>query len=90
MNPNVQPSRKDRILGGLWGAVIGDALGVPVEFRSRAEVQASPVTEMRGHGTYYQEPGTWSDDSSLLICTVDSLLNHEFSTEDMGRRFLNW
>lgn len=30
---------KDRILGGLWGAVVGDALGVPVEFKSRATVQ---------------------------------------------------
>jgi len=25
-------SRKDRVLGGLWGVVVGDALGVPVEF----------------------------------------------------------
>jgi ADP-ribosylglycohydrolase len=90
MIANQEISRKDRILGGLWGAVVGDALGVPVEFMSRAEVQAKPVTGMRGHGTHDQEPGTWSDDSSLLICTVDSLVNHEFSPEDMGRRFLNW
>jgi ADP-ribosylglycohydrolase len=45
---------------------------------------------MRGHGTHDQESGTWSDDSSLLICSVDSLLSHEFSTEDMGTRFLKW
>ena len=25
-------SRRDRVLGGLWGALVGDALGVPVEF----------------------------------------------------------
>ena len=24
----------ERVLGGLWGAVVGDALGVPVEFQS--------------------------------------------------------
>ena len=29
-------SQKDRILGGLWGALVGDALGVPVEFIDRA------------------------------------------------------
>ena len=90
MNHTAHVSRKERILGGLWGAVVGDALGVPVEFKSRGEIQEDPVIEMRGHGIHDQEAGTWSDDSSLLICTVDSLLNHEFSTEDMGTRFLKW
>jgi ADP-ribosylglycohydrolase len=65
-------------------------LGVPVEFSSRAEVQANPVTEMRGHGTHHQPAGTWSDDSSLLLCSADSLLHHEFNTEDMGKRFVQW
>ena len=37
----------DRILGGLWGAVVGDALGVPVEFKSRDELLSAPVREMR-------------------------------------------
>ena len=77
---------KDRVLGGLWGAVVGDALGVPVEFRSRAEVRRHPVTNLRGHGTYNQPKGTWSDDSSLMLCTVDSLVQHEFDTADMGQR----
>jgi ADP-ribosyl-[dinitrogen reductase] hydrolase len=81
---------KDRVLGGLWGAVVGDALGVPVEFRSRAEVQRNPVTDLRGHGTYNQPKGTWSDDSSLMLCTVDSLLAHAFDAEDMGQRFVRW
>ena len=83
-------SRKDRVLGGLWGAVAGDALGVPVEFEERAEVQSHPVVGMRGYGTHRQPPGTWSDDSSLLLCTADSLVRHEFDTEDIGRRFVGW
>jgi ADP-ribosylglycohydrolase len=74
----------------LWGAVVGDALGVPVEFRSRAEVQRNPVTDLRGHGTYNQPKGTWSDDSSLMLCTVDSLVQHESDTADMGQRFVQW
>ena len=81
---------KDRVLGGLWDAVVGDALGVPVEFRRRAEVQQNPVTGLRGHGTYDQPEGTWSDDSSLMLCTVDSLQRHEFDTADMGQRFVAW
>ena len=81
---------KDRILGGLWGSLIGDALGVPLEFKDRATVQANPVTHMRGFGSHNQPPGTWSDDSSLLLCSADSLVRHEYDTEDMGKRFLAW
>jgi ADP-ribosylglycohydrolase len=66
---------KERILGGLWGSLIGDALGVPVEFKDRATVQANPVTDMRGFGSHNQPPGTWSDDGALTLCTVESLLN---------------
>ena len=66
---------KNRILGGLWGAIVGDALGVPVEFTSREERRRDPVTDMRGYGTHRQPPGTWSDDSSLLLCTVEALLS---------------
>jgi ADP-ribosylglycohydrolase len=85
-----QRSIKDRILGALWGAVVGDALGVPVEFRSRARMQADPVTDLRSHGTYNQPKGTWSDDSSLMLCTVESLLAHPFEAQDMGARFVRW
>ena len=81
---------RERVLGGLWGSLVGDALGVPVEFRGRADVQRDPVNDMRGYGTHRQPPGTWSDDSSMLLCTVESLLAHEFSPEDLGARFVRW
>lgn len=83
-------SLQDRILGGIWGSLIGDALGVPVEFKSRATVRECPVVGMRGYGTHYQPPGTWSDDGALILCTVDSLVNCEFDTTDMGSRFVRW
>jgi len=81
---------KHRIPGGLWGSLVGDALGVPVEFLSRAAVQANPVSGMRGYGTHGQPAGTWSDDSSMLLCTVESLLAQHFSLEDLALRFVNW
>jgi ADP-ribosylglycohydrolase len=90
MNSASKISRRDRILGGLWGSVVGDALGVPVEFKERQEIECNPVTDMRGHGTHNQPAGTWSDDSSLLLCSVDSLTRHEFDLQDMGKRFLAW
>lgn len=82
-------SRQSRMLGGLWGAVIGDALGVPVEFMSREQVRRNPINGMRGYGTFDLPPGSWSDDSSLLLCTVESLLDG-FDTEKMGRLFVRW
>jgi ADP-ribosylglycohydrolase len=83
-------SQKDRILGGLWGSLVGDALGVPVEFIDRATVQLNPVNSMREFGTHNQPRGTWSDDGAMILCTTDSLLNHEFSVADMGDRFVRW
>lgn len=83
------PSRKDRILGSLWGAVVGDALGVPVEFKKRSERQKDPVTDMRGYGTFDLPAGSWSDDSSLMLCTIEGLLGG-FNTDDIARNFIRW
>ena len=84
------PGKHDRILGGLWGSLVGDALGVPVEFMHRSVLQAGPVQRMRGFGTYDVPPGTWSDDGALLLCSADSLCQAEFDLADMGDRFVRW
>ena len=60
---------------GIIGLVVGDALGVPVEFKRKKELQNNPVTDMIGHGTYNMPKGTWSDDSSLTIATMQSIIN---------------
>ena len=82
-------SPRDRVLGGLWGAVIGDALGVPVEFKEREHLRSHPVKEITGYGTYNQPPGTWSDDTSLMVCTVESLLDGLDLTH-LGSLFVRW
>jgi len=55
---------------GIMGLVVGDALGVPFEFRTRDTFKA---TDMVGYGTYNQPAGTWSDDSSLTLATLESI-----------------
>ena len=82
--------KSERIAGGIWGAIVGDALGVPVEFTSREERRRDPVTGMRGYGTHNQPPGTWSDDSSLLMCTVEQLAGHKYFPEWLGILFESW
>ena len=72
-----------------FGAIVGDALGVPVEFMSRSELEACPVTDMRANGTHNQPAGTWSDDSSMLLCLMESL-TRGIDYEDMADTFLRW
>jgi len=76
------------IYSGIMGMVVGDALGVPVEFKSRDSFK---VTDMIGYGTYNMPPGTWSDDSSMALATVESIgrLGH-ISTEDIMQNFYRW
>lgn len=62
-----------RYLDGLMGFVVGDAMGVPLEFKKREELLAKPVTKMTGFGTHNVEEGTWSDDTSMLLATIDSI-----------------
>jgi len=71
------------------GLAIGDALGVPVEFRLRDYLRKTPVVTMTGYGVWNQPPGTWSDDSSLTFCTAESL-TQGYDPDDMGGRFVQW
>ena len=86
----IEDTLRSRMLGGLWGSVVGDALGVPVEFSTREQRDRDPVREVRGYGTYNQPPGTWSDDSSLMLCTLLSLSEHALDLRDIGQRFVRY
>ncbi len=81
---------RNNTLGGLYGSLVGDALGVPVEFTTRAARVLDPVVDMRGFGTHNQPAGAWSDDGALLLCSVESLNEKGFDTQDMSERFLDW
>jgi len=73
------------------GGAIGDALGVPVEFMSRKELAITPVQEMRGFGTHNQPPGTWSDDTSMTLCLLESISRRQkIDYDDIMNNFANW
>lgn len=73
----------------LFGVSIADALGVPVEFKSRELIAKDPVTGMREFGTYNQVKGTWSDDSSLTFCLAESMVEG-YDLERVGKKFESW
>ena len=57
----------------VFGAAVGDALGVPVEFCKRDELDADPVTDMRGFGSFPVPAGSWSDDTSMSLCALATM-----------------
>ena len=76
---------------GMLGLIVGDALGVPVEFMSRTELMKNPVTGMREYGTHHQPRGTWSDDSSMALAALDSIRTvGTIDYTDMMERFSRW
>lgn len=78
-----------QIHDGMLGLAIGDALGVPVEFRSRERLKQNPVTGMRAYGTHNQPAGTWSDDTTMALCTLESLAKG-VDYNDIMNRFCRW
>lgn len=81
----------NRVFDGIIGLAIGDALGVPVEFEGRQEIAENPVRSMREYGTHCQPMGTWSDDTSLTLALIDSIVEKkEINYADIMDRFSNW
>ena len=70
---SITPLTQDKIKSLIFGHAIGDALGVPVEFKSRERLEEEPVMEMRGFGNYNVPAGTWSDDTSMTLCLLESI-----------------
>ena len=79
----------DKIKAVLTGVAVGDALGVPVEFKTRQEIKKNPVTDMMGYGTYPVPPGTFSDDSSMSFCLAE-VLTEKFDLNLIGKNFVKW
>lgn len=70
-------SIKQKIESMIIGSVIGDVLGVPVEFYERKDLKLEPVVDMREYGTHNQPLGTWSDDTSMTLAFIDALCHKD-------------
>lgn len=73
----------------VYGAAVGDALGVPYEFLARGTFTC---TGMASGGTHQQSSGTFSDDSSMILATCDSIKRKQGRIDcgDMRKRFCDW
>lgn len=80
----------NKIKSVVLGHAVADALGVPVEFCSRKELEEKPVTEMQGFGSYAVPAGSWSDDTSMSLCALASLANGEIDYDEIMQNFGKW
>ena len=84
-DPNVTMS--SRLAGAIWGHLVGDAMGVPYEFRPHISIED---VRWGASGTHQQPPGTWSDDGGLMLALLDSLVSVGFNVQDQAARALAW
>ena len=78
----------DKVIDGLLGFVVGDALGVPIEFTTRESHKKEPLIDMIGFGSHNVSEGTWSDDSSMTIAAMDSIREcKEINYDDIMQKF---
>jgi len=72
----------------IYGLAVGDALGVPYEFKRRGSFEC---TGMVGYGTHNQPAGTWSDDTSMTLATCHSIKQlGGVSVENIRLKFKDW
>jgi ADP-ribosyl-[dinitrogen reductase] hydrolase len=85
-----------RLHGGLYGLLIGDALGVPYEFHPPDRLPPKEQIEMRPPEGFRRAhssvpPGTWSDDGAQALCLLASLQEcGRLELADLGKRLLRW
>ena len=78
-------------INGIMRVIAGDALGCPVQFRSREEIAGHPVTGMRGYGTFNLPEGSRTDDSSLTLALLESIRRVKgIDLDDNMKNFMKW
>lgn len=74
--------------GIVYGAAVGDALGVPYEFQHR---DTFTCKDMSSGGVHQVPKGTFSDDTSMLLATADSIRERgSVDPEDMRAKYCAW
>lgn len=87
---------QNKIRGGLYGLLLGDAAGVPYEFNLPELLPAYHQIDMlppQGFRKTYPEiaVGTWSDDGAQALCLLASLLYcGRYDESDFVNRLCNW
>src|SRR3989338_11362165 len=85
----------DQYRGCLIGLALGDALGVPFEFWKKENVIKyfdNHDLEIKNfsRGDINFPAGFYSDDTAMMICLAESLLEKNFDLDDQFERYQKW
>ena len=89
---------KDKILGCYWGVALGDALGMPVEFKSIEDIRSIYGDDGIQNP---RENAIWTDDTEMTFALTKSLLllgkveeiknlNEDTIGQTIAEEFINW
>jgi ADP-ribosyl-[dinitrogen reductase] hydrolase len=82
--------------GGILGLLIGDACGVPYEFKRPSELPPIEKIDMIPPSGFWRSYshiplGTWSDDGAQALCLLESILEcGRYHAFDFAQRLLRW
>ena len=80
-----------KIVSAIIGHAIGDAMGVPTEFCIREKLLKKPVVNMVSSSKVGQPAGTWSDDTSMEICTIEAFIEKgKFDYDNIMKKWMEW
>lgn len=90
-------NRWEQIEGGIWGLLVGDAAGVPYEFREPWELPSKASLGPRPPADFvrsYRDVrlGTWSDDGAQALSLLASLISEggQLNLNDLAARLVAW
>ena len=82
----------DKVQGCLVGLAVGDALGAPLEFQSRAAVRKQYPTELREFkSSRLWSAGEYTDDTQMALIIANSLVDqHKLDPAAIAGGFQHW
>lgn len=84
---------ENKIYGGIYGLLIGDAIGVPYEFKDKYEIKDIDIYPKNLINKTYPDVqfGTWSDDGAQSLILLSTLLdNDKLDLIDFLNRLVKW
>jgi ADP-ribosyl-[dinitrogen reductase] hydrolase len=80
---------RDKVKGMLWGLIVGDALGSPIQFTDKDNHPW--ITEMEYCPVFNVPAGFWTDDGSMAMCIMDSFVRKgDYDLKDVAETFVRW
>ena len=82
-------TKQERYMGMLWGLVVGDCLGSPIQFSDKDNHPF--ITEMEYCPVFKLPAGYWTDDSSMAFCVMESFSRlGKYDLADIAHNFVRW